>query len=42
MPNFLFELSSELPPLMLERASASGLNPSLTLKALFIKLNSKP
>lgn len=25
---FLFEISSELPPVMLERASASGLNPS--------------
>ncbi|MBW4551594.1 MAG: hypothetical protein KME35_10860 [Aphanocapsa sp. GSE-SYN-MK-11-07L] len=34
---FLFELSSELPPLMLERAAASGWNPSARAKGMVYK-----
>ncbi len=34
---FLFELSSELPPLMLERAAAAGWNPSARAKGLVYK-----
>ncbi len=34
---FLYEISSELPPLMLERAAASGLNPSPYAKGFVYK-----